>query len=90
VSWALLSETSITLNKVEGVRDGKSLFIDKTSKETWADVTGVKYYEGVGYYVSGYASSMGSWDVGKLTVVQFDGDSKDFVEKMAQARMNAK
>ncbi len=86
VSWAELPEESIALNKVEGLYEGKSLFINKELKDDWADVSEVEYYEGSGYHILAYSSeTMGDWDVGKLTVVQFDGDSKMFAKEMAKA-----
>ncbi len=84
VSWAELSEPSIALERVEGLREGKALFVAKGTKESWADVASVVHYEGAGYYIGAYDSdTMGDWEVGKLTVVQFDGDGKMFAERMA-------
>jgi hypothetical protein len=86
VSWAELSEARISLKKVEGVKEGKSLFIAKGTKDNWANVPGAVYFDNSGYYVSGYvAATMGDWEVGKMTVVQFDGDSRKFAEEMAKA-----
>jgi hypothetical protein len=86
VSWAELSEASIALKKVEGVKEGKSLFIAKGSRDNWANAPGAVFYDKSGYYVSGYvAATMGDWEVGKITVVQYDGDSKKFSEDMAKA-----
>jgi hypothetical protein len=86
VSWAELSESRIALKKVESVREGKSLFIAKGTKDNWANVPGAVYFDNSGYYVSGYvAATMGDWEVGKITVVQFDGDSRKFAEDMAKA-----
>lgn len=91
VSWAELSETSIALEKVEGLREGKSLFVAKGTEENWADVGSVVRYADAGYYIPAYNSAtMGNWEVGKLTVVQFDGDSKAFSEKMAKAWLSAR
>jgi hypothetical protein len=85
ISWAELSETSISLKHVEGLYEEKSLFVAKSTKGSWANLTSVEYYKNAGYYISGYApDTMGNWDVGKLTVVQFDGDAKMFAETMAK------
>ncbi|MBN1482892.1 hypothetical protein JXA70_21655 [candidate division KSB1 bacterium] len=85
VSWAKLLEESLPLKNVHGLSEGKSLFIDNP-KDEWADVESVTRMGDAGYYVSGYNSAtMGDWDVGQLTVVQYDGDSKKFTEEMARA-----
>lgn len=86
VSWAEWKEEGITLQNVEGLREGKSLFINTSSKEVWSENDAVTYFEGTGYYISDYSSSsMSNWKVGTLTIVQFDGESNTFVEDMSKA-----
>ncbi|WP_231744251.1 nucleoside hydrolase-like domain-containing protein [Stieleria neptunia] len=83
-SWALWNESGITLKEVHDVEEGESLFISKNKNEDWPESDQVKYFDGAGYYVTGYsAATMADWDVEGSTVVQFDGDSKAFAEKAA-------
>ena len=90
VSWAEWNEEGITLAGVHALDQGKALFIEKKNKENWLESSSVKYFKGGGYHISGYDSStMASWNVKNCTVVQFDGDSKEFTEKMAKAWIKA-
>jgi hypothetical protein len=85
VSWAKIRKMD-SLGRVEALKDGKPLFIAVPTKEKWAEVEGVVFYEGVGYYVTGYVgASMGEWNVKDRVVVQFNGDPKKFVEDMVKA-----
>ncbi len=85
VSWAEWNEDNITLSGVHSLDQGEAIFIDKKYK-IWEESPSVKYYEGAGYYITGYDSiTMANWDVKHNTVAQLRGDHKDFIEKMAQA-----
>jgi hypothetical protein len=90
ISWAEIKKEA-NLGKVEGLKDGKPLFVSNATKdESWTKVDGVTFYEGAGYYISGYkGATMGSFEVKGMTVVQFNGDPKKFVEEMAKARAKA-
>ena len=64
----------------------KAFFIEKSEKTSWVDHPAVTYFEGAGYYCSGYDSAtMSGWGVEGLTVIQFDGDSKELAETIAKA-----
>ena len=90
VSWAELPQPSLALKEVQGLDEGEGMFINKVAKDRWADLPGVEFHEGAGFYIRGYNSAtMGDWEVGKLTVAQLRGDSKKFVEEMAKARVAA-
>jgi hypothetical protein len=87
-SWAEWNEAGITLKKVHDIEEGELVFISKDKKENWPESVSVVYFTGVGYYIAGYsAATMADWNVEKSTVVQFDGEAKKFVERMALARM---
>jgi hypothetical protein len=91
VSWAQLHKEKESVGQVHGLKEGKAFFIATDKKENWASTAGVTYFEGAGYYVAGYVgATMGSWDVTKATIVQFDGDAKKFAEDMAKAWAKAK
>lgn len=86
-SWEQWNEKGITLKYLEdhSLTQGKAFFIDKREKTDWAEHSAVTYFEGVGIYCSGYDSvTMNSWGVEGLTVIQFDGDSNDLAETIAQ------
>ncbi len=88
VNWTQWNEKDVTLKYIEGhgLKQGKTIFIEKGGKKDWADHNAVTYFEGSGYYISGYDSvTMGSWDVETCNVIQFDGDAKVFTEKMSNA-----
>ena len=63
------------------------MFIEqKGQKKDWADHPAVTYYEGAGYYISGYdPATMGSWDGKGLSVIQFDGNAKELTQTIAMA-----
>jgi hypothetical protein len=85
-SWAVMPKKAATLGKVEGVKPGKPLFIAVGKQEKWTGVEGATYTENAGYYVAGYnASTMGAWVVENEVVMQFNGNAKEFAEKMAKA-----
>ena len=66
--------------------NGRTIFIEKEKKEDWPESTTVKYFEGVGYYITDYNSStMADWSVQNSTIIQFDGESKEFVKNMTIA-----
>lgn len=93
-SWAEW-EAGIKLKQVHDIEEGESIFISKSKKETWPESVSVVYYNGAGYYIAGYDSkTMADWNVGRCTVIQFDGDSRKFAEDAAKAfvaaRRNAK
>ena len=75
---------SFTLLKgieAHALKDGKSIFISKDKKESWPEGDTVVHFKGAGYFVAGYESAtMSGWNVEKSTVVQFDGDAKEFAE----------
>jgi hypothetical protein len=90
-NWAVLPKKASTMGKVEGLKPGRSCFLATDKKENWATIEGVTYFEGAGYYISGYdASKMGSWEVEKDVLVQFTGDAKKFAEGMAKAWAKAR
>ncbi|HKK82168.1 MAG TPA: DUF1593 domain-containing protein [Prolixibacteraceae bacterium] len=83
VSWGKAPQESIELQKVEGLSEKKSIFIAKAS-DKWSSK--LKYSKNVGYYIPKYKSSkIGDLDVGKLSIVQFDGKPKKFVAEMVKA-----
>ncbi|MEQ8534640.1 MAG: hypothetical protein RIB86_22500, partial [Imperialibacter sp.] len=85
-SWAEWNEEGITLAGVHALVQGKPVFVEKSDRENWTESTSVKYYEGAGYYLSGYDSTtMANWSVQGNTVVQFDGDPGDFIKKMVSS-----
>ncbi len=87
VSWTQWNEKNVTLKYMEShaLTNGKVIFIEKAVKTDWVDNAAVTYIEGAGYYCSGYDSAtMSGWCVEGCNVVQFDGDAKRFVEKMAK------
>ena len=86
-SWTQWNEEDVTLKYLEGhgLTNGKAIFIEKGVKKHWADHPSVTYIEGAGYYCSGYDSdTMGTWDVERCSVVQFDGDAQTFAVTMAK------
>lgn len=84
-SWSEIHGPTHSLGAVEGKYEGKALFIATETDKGWADPA-IEFTEGVGYYITGYKSAtMSNWEVGGITVVQFDGESRDFVEKMIAA-----
>ena len=89
VNWTEWTDEDSTLKAMEGhsLTQGKALFIEqKGQKKDWADHPAVTYYEGAGYYISGYdPATMGSWDSKGLSVIQFDGDAKEFAQTIAKA-----
>ncbi len=87
-SWTQWNEEDVTLKYLEGhgLTDGKAIFIEKGAKKDWADHPAVTYIEDAGYYCSGYDSAtMSDWDVERCSVVQFNGEAKQFAMKMAKA-----
>lgn len=85
VSWGFTPQSIWALKDVEGLSENKSIFIAKENKKEWADHSKISYSKNVGYYISEYeSSSMGDFEVGQLTVVQFDGDPERFVSKMVK------
>jgi hypothetical protein len=95
VSWAELTgeeHVGFTLKNMEnsGLKEGKSIFIAKGSKEKWADSPSVVFYPDAGYYIPAYAAAtMADWQVEHFTVVQYDGDCKEFSDGMAKAWVKA-
>jgi hypothetical protein len=91
VSWAELRKQKEAVGQIHGLKEGKAFFIVTSKKQDWTSTPGVTYFEGAGYYVTGYVgATMGSWDATKMTAVQFDGDGKKFAEDMAKAWAKAK
>ncbi|GLR19968.1 DUF1593 domain-containing protein [Portibacter lacus] len=85
VSWGLVPQTQFNLKDLEGLHENKSIFIAKTSQENWDNLSEVTYYPGVGYYISAYSpGTMGSFDVGQVTVIQYDGKPDNFTNKMVE------
>lgn len=88
-SWTEWTDEDSTLKAMEAhsLAPGKVLFIEqKGRKKDWADHPAVTYYEGAGYFISGYdPATMGSWDGKGLSVIQFDGDARELVEAIAKA-----
>lgn len=86
VSWGLVPLKEAPLKEVEGLFENKSIFIAKEARKDWAKSSKVEYYPGVGFYLTEYnTASMGNFNVGHVTVVQFDGKPKKFVKQMAKA-----
>ncbi len=89
VNWTEWTDEDSTLKAMEAhnLTQGKAMFIEqKGQKKAWADHPAVTYYEGAGYYISGYdPATMGSWDGKGLSVIQFDGDAEQFAENIAKA-----
>lgn len=86
VSWGFTPQATCALKKVEGLRENKAIFIAKKNKEYGASNSKINYSPNVGYFISEYESySMENFDVGQLTVVQFDGEPKKFVKNMVKA-----
>ncbi|MBM1104545.1 hypothetical protein JQC67_00200 [Aurantibacter crassamenti] len=86
ISWGKVTSTQTVLKDVEGLTENESIFIGKKSKEAWTELPNVKYYPGIGYYISKYKSAtMGSFKVRPLTIIQFSGKSKRFVNQMVSA-----
>ena len=86
LSWTQWNEKNVTLKYLEshGLTQGKAIFIEKGVKLDWAKHPAVTYFDAAGYYISGYDSAtMSNWDIERCTVVQFDGDAREFVKKMA-------
>lgn len=93
VSWAEWNEPGLTLKGCEAhaLKDGKSIFVSKNTKQDWAESDTVVHHNGAGYYIAGYSSAaMSNWKVEKSTILQFDGDAKSFTEKMAAAWSKAR
>ena len=90
VNWTEWKDADSTFKTMEhhSLKPGKVMFIEqKGPKKDWASHPAVTHYEGAGYFIAGYdPATMGSWDGKGLTVIQFDGNAKAFVEKMAKAR----
>ncbi|MFI1744690.1 hypothetical protein [Thalassobellus sediminis] len=84
LSWGPVTSTQTELKEVEGLSENESLFIAKQTKENWDNLLGVKYFPGIGYYVSKYSSStMGHFKVRPVSIIQFsDNDAKKFVNNM--------
>ncbi|MFA9391990.1 MAG: endo-1,4-beta-xylanase [Prolixibacteraceae bacterium] len=90
VSWGLVPLKEAPLKEVEGLFENKSIFIAKEAGEDWTKSSKVDYYPGVGYFVSDYNSAtMGNFNVGQVTVIQFDGKPKKFVKQMVNALENS-
>ncbi|WP_083139943.1 DUF1593 domain-containing protein [Polaribacter reichenbachii] len=87
VSWAYLPHEKLTLKEVHGHYEGKSIFISEPKNENWTNVSNIEHTKGAGYYIHSYNSStMGDFEVAKLSVLQFRGtDTSGFVEKMIKA-----
>lgn len=88
VSWSQWNESGVTLKQIEAhaLKEGKSIFVSKDTKEDWQAGPSVAYFKGAGYYIDSYSSaSMSGWNVESSTVIQFDGDAKDFAAAMAKA-----
>jgi len=86
VSWAYLPQDKLVLKDVVGVREEKSIFISEQNKDSWNGIANITYTKDAGYYISSYnSSSMGDFDVAKVSVIQFDGNSKAFVDQMTYA-----
>lgn len=87
ISWAFLPQEKLTLKEVHGHYEGKSMFISEPKDEDWTNVSDIEYTKDAGYYIPSYNSStMGDFEVAKLSVVQFRGsDASNFVEKMSKA-----
>ena len=86
VTWGTMSAYQMALKDLHGVREDKSIFIEKSTNEGWEKLPAIEYNKGVGYYISKYESaSMGDFEVGNTCVIQFDGDSKEFTEEMVKA-----
>lgn len=78
VTWGTMSKAKMTLKELHGVRENKSIFIEKNTNDGWERFPTIDYTEGAGYYISKYtSSSMGDMDIGKCCVVQFDGGDAD-------------
>ncbi|MFG0289472.1 MAG: nucleoside hydrolase-like domain-containing protein [Rhodopirellula sp. JB044] len=80
--WTEWTDEDSTLKAMEAhnLVAGKSMFIEQKGdkKQDWADNPAVTHYEGGGYYISGYdPATMSDWDGKGLSVIQFDGDSKE-------------
>ncbi|EMI25836.1 protein containing DUF1593 [Rhodopirellula europaea SH398] len=89
VNWTEWTDNDSTLKAMEAhnLTAGKSMFIEQkgNKKQDWADNPNVTYYEGAGYYISGYdPATMGEWDGKGLSVIQFDGDSSDVAKTIAE------
>ncbi|WP_341227606.1 hypothetical protein [uncultured Arcticibacterium sp.] len=86
VSWGLTPQESWPLKDMEGLYENKTIFIAKESKNDWAQNPKIDYFEQTGYLVSEYSTAtMANFDIGRLTVIHFNGRPEKFVEKMAQA-----
>jgi hypothetical protein len=86
VSWGMVPQPKFELKNLEGLLEKKSIFIAKEKKSDWLENTRVKYYSNSGYQISEYtAATMGEYEIGQLTIIQFDGNAKPFVEKMTLA-----
>ncbi|TWT35242.1 hypothetical protein KOR34_01300 [Posidoniimonas corsicana] len=85
-SWAPWNESGMTLKGVHDIEEGEALFVSKAKNSDWPESNSVTYWEGAGYYISSYqAESMADWNVEGSTVVQFDGDPKQFASEVAKA-----
>ncbi|MEP0430384.1 DUF1593 domain-containing protein [Rhodopirellula bahusiensis] len=89
VNWTEWTDNDSTLKAMEAhnLTAGKSMFIEQkgNKKQDWADNPNVTYYEGAGYYISGYdPATMGEWDGKGLSVIQFDGDSSGVAKTIAE------
>ncbi len=86
ISWAFLPHEQLTLKEVHGHYEGKSLFILEPKDYKWTNAN-IEHTVGAGYYLPSYdSSSMGDFEVAKLSVVQFRGsDARQFVNRMNKA-----
>ncbi|SNR54867.1 hypothetical protein SAMN04488009_2320 [Maribacter sedimenticola] len=86
ISWGKVTSTQSELREVEGLTENESLFIGRQKEENWTDLPGIEYYPEMGYYITQYKeATMGSFKVRPLTVLQFDGDSKNFIDELVNA-----
>jgi hypothetical protein len=83
VSWAEWGEPVLSLGAIDGLYEGKALFVAMRDYSPWVNDERVQHVECSGSYIPSYNSSMSRWDVHYSTIIQFDNDgSAEFVQRM--------
>jgi hypothetical protein len=86
VSWAEWGDESLTLGQVDGLYEGKPLFVAMRDYAPWVEDQAVTHVECSGTYIHSYnATRMSGWDVHQSTILQFDGNADEFVSGLTQA-----
>lgn len=86
-SWEKWTVKDVNLKYIEdhSLAPGKPFFIQRAEKTEWVDHPAVTYFDGVGYYCTGYDSAtMSDWGVEGMTLIQFDGESKEVVKAIVK------